>query len=136
MTRWTRIGLATLGSVVVMAAASVPAGAYTLSETGAALGTASGLAASNGISAGYTRGVVGRRLGGIRAGAGLEVGEPGGFGACGRGGSARTPAKNWRRAGDAGARVRMNASWKRAATPGTRTTRVAWARASDPSRCR
>jgi hypothetical protein len=135
MTRWTRIGLATLGGVVVLAGASVPAAAFTLSETSAALGTANGLAASSGVNAGYARGVVQRRLAGIRPGGGLGAAEPGGFGSCGRG-SGRTPAKNWRRSSDAGGRLRMNAAWKRASMPGTRGTRVAWARASDPSRCR
>jgi hypothetical protein len=137
MTRRARIGLAALGGVVWMAAAAAPARAFTLSETSAALGTANGLAASNGISGARTRGLVERRLGGIRTGTGLDVDAPArGFGSCGRASSALTPAKNWRRAGDPGARMRMTATWKRGGTPATRVSRVAWSRASDPSRCR
>jgi hypothetical protein len=135
MTRGTRIGLAAWGGVVVMLAASVPAGAFTLTETSAALGTANGLAASNGVNAAYTRGVVQRRLAGIRPGAGIPA-EPGGFGSCGRGSSSHAPAKNWKRANDTAGRVRVTASWKRASVPSARMTRIAWAKASDPSRCR
>jgi hypothetical protein len=116
--------------VVVVVAASVPARAFTLSETSAALGTANGLAAANGISGARTRGIVQRRLGGLGTAA------PGGFSACGRGASARTPAKNWRRPSDAGARLRMSAAWKRGGLASARATRAAWSRASDPSRCR
>lgn len=142
MTARTRIGLVAVGGVVLAVAMSAPAGAFTLAETGAALGTADRLAASNGMNASRTRGVVQRRLAGIRAGGGIDLAPyPGGFGRggsgpCGRPSSARTPSKNWKRAGDPGARMRLTATWKHGGAAPIRMTRVAWVRGADPSRCR
>lgn len=131
------MGLVALGGAVLVVAASTPVRAFTLTETGAALGTANSLAASNGVSGAHTRGVVQRRLSGIGVGRGLNLGGPaGGFGSCGRRSSARTPSKSWKRAAGPAARLRITAAWKRGGMPPARTSRIAWARGADPSRCR
>jgi len=132
MTRGTRIGLAMLGAGALVVAANAPAWGFTLAETGAALGKASGLAASNGMSGAHTRDVVQRRLAGLRADAGAPAA---GAGGCGGRSWNRTAAKAWRRAGDPGSRTQAR-TWKRRGESTAHATRVAWTRAADRSRCR
>lgn len=119
-------------------ATAAPALAFTMAETGAAMGTADALGASSGLSASHARDVIMKRLKDAKGGVNVDPDrkQAGGFGApCGTHASSSGPAKNWKRASEAPLHARTTVAWKNATTVTNRATRIAWAKATDPSRC-